>query len=367
MDFELRAEERGYLEEVRAIIRRESTPELLAETRAMGEIYGGTEGRGIIKKIGAKGLLTSNWPKEYGGLDTSDFAAYAIRDELAYAGLPWIFVGASVAGPTILRFGGDELKRKWLPPIARGECEFALRYTEPQAGSDLSSISMKAEEKWDHFVLNGQKIFSTAVLGATAILDAGTPAQKSGLLPKIASGEKIVTLAWTEMGGIFADGDIALEAKRAGDGYVLSGTKLFVPDASVADHILCACRAGGDGGKREEGIGPEDIDIAEVQDGDAFSEIEYYEELGFCPRGEGGRLIDEGVTELGGRLPVNTSGGLQAKGEPLGASHYGQIFEIVKQLRGEAEKRQVPGPRIGLAQVFGAYGHCGVTILERVN
>lgn len=112
------------------------------------------------------------------------------------------------------------------------------------------------------------------------------------------------------------------------------------------------------------GLSPEDIDIAEVQDNDAFSEIEYYEELGFCPRGEGGRLIDEGVTEIGGRLPVNTSGGLQARGEPLGASHYGQIFEIVKQLRGEADRRQVQNARVGLAQVFGAWGHCGVTILK---
>ncbi len=112
------------------------------------------------------------------------------------------------------------------------------------------------------------------------------------------------------------------------------------------------------------GIGPEDVDVAEVQDNDAFSEIEYYEELGFCPRGEGGRLIDEGVTALGGSLPVNTSGGLQARGEPLGASHYGQIFEIVKQLRGEADRRQVPDARVGLAQVFGAWGHCGVTVLK---
>jgi len=115
------------------------------------------------------------------------------------------------------------------------------------------------------------------------------------------------------------------------------------------------------------GLGPADINVAEVQDGDAFSEIEYYEELGFCAKGEGGRLIDEGVTELGGRLPVNPSGGLQAKGEPLGASHFGQIYEIAKQLRGEADRRQVLRPRVGLAQVFGAWGHCGVTILKALN
>ena len=113
------------------------------------------------------------------------------------------------------------------------------------------------------------------------------------------------------------------------------------------------------------GIGPEDIDVAEVQDNDAFSEIEYYEELGFCAKGEGGRLVDEGATEIGGRLPVNTGGGLQARGEPLGASHYGQIYELVKQLRNQAGPRQVANARVGLAQVFGAWGHCGVTLLKR--
>ena len=115
------------------------------------------------------------------------------------------------------------------------------------------------------------------------------------------------------------------------------------------------------------GLGPGDLDVAEVQDTDAFSEIENCEELGFCARGEGGAMVDSGAFEIGGRLPVNPSGGLQARGEPLGASHYGQIHEIVLQLRGDAGPRQVEGARVGLAQVFGAWGHCGVTILERAG
>jgi acetyl-CoA acetyltransferase len=112
-------------------------------------------------------------------------------------------------------------------------------------------------------------------------------------------------------------------------------------------------------------LGPKDLDVAEVQDSDAFSEIEYYEELGFCPKGDGAKLVDEETTAIGGALPVNPSGGLLAKGEPLGASHYGQIYEIVSQLRGRAELRQIENCRVGLAQVFGAWGHCGVTLLKR--
>ena len=113
------------------------------------------------------------------------------------------------------------------------------------------------------------------------------------------------------------------------------------------------------------GIGPEDIDLAELQDTDSASEIIYSEEIGLCQRGEGGRLLDEGATEIDGRIPVNTSGGLLSKGEPLGASALGQVAEIVWQLRGEAGPRQVQDARVGLTHVYGAYGNCAVSILQR--
>ena len=113
------------------------------------------------------------------------------------------------------------------------------------------------------------------------------------------------------------------------------------------------------------GIGPEDIDCFEVQDTDAFCEIEIYESLGLCGLGEGGRLIDEGHTEIGGAMPVNMSGGLISKGEPVGASHLGQVVEIVSQLRGTAGPRQVAYAKVGLAHVLGAGGNCAVTILQR--
>ena len=100
----------------------------------------------------------------------------------------------------------------------------------------------------------------------------------------------------------------------------------------------------------QAGLGPEDIDVIELHDAFATSELIHYEELGLCKEGEGGRLIDEGVVELGGRVPVNPSGGLLAKGHPLGATGAAQIVDIVWQLRGEADKRQVEGARVGLIQ-----------------
>lgn len=115
----------------------------------------------------------------------------------------------------------------------------------------------------------------------------------------------------------------------------------------------------------QAGIGPEDIDCFEVQDTDAFCEIEIYEDLGLCAPGEGGRLVDEGVTEIRGEKPVNMSGGLICKGEPIGASHLGQVVELVWQLRGTAGARQVPDAQVGLAHVLGAGGNCAVTIVKQ--
>jgi acetyl-CoA acyltransferase len=98
------------------------------------------------------------------------------------------------------------------------------------------------------------------------------------------------------------------------------------------------------------GMTARDINVMEVHDASAPAELMLYEELGLCGEGEGGRLIDEGVTEIGGRLPVNTSGGLLAKGHPVGATGVAQLYEIWLQLRGEAGDRQVAGARAGLTE-----------------
>ncbi len=103
----------------------------------------------------------------------------------------------------------------------------------------------------------------------------------------------------------------------------------------------------------QAGLGPDDLSLVELHDAFTICEIIHYEGLGLCPLGEGGRLIDEGATAIGGRIPVNPSGGLLAKGHPIGASGVGQIAEIAWQLRGEATGRQVENARVGLAQMMG--------------
>lgn len=105
------------------------------------------------------------------------------------------------------------------------------------------------------------------------------------------------------------------------------------------------------------GLGPEDIDLAEVHDCFTFAEIQHYEDLGFCRMGEGGRFVEEGRANIGGQVAVNPSGGLLAKGHPLGATGPGQICEIVEQLRGHCGKRQVHNARIGLTHNGGGFRH----------
>jgi acetyl-CoA acetyltransferase len=103
------------------------------------------------------------------------------------------------------------------------------------------------------------------------------------------------------------------------------------------------------------GVGPEDINLAEVHDATAFGELFLSEELGFAKEGEGGVLAESGATKLGGKLPINTSGGLECRGHPIGATGVGQLVELVTQLRGEAGKRQVEGASVAMAENGGGF------------
>ncbi len=119
-------------------------------------------------------------------------------------------------------------------------------------------------------------------------------------------------------------------------------------------------------------VTPRDINVAEVHDATAPAEILCYEALGMAKKGEGARLVEDGTTRLGGRIPVNTSGGLLRKGHPVGATGAAQIFELCEQLRGRAGARQVEGARLGLAENGGGFigsdaAAVVVTVLEKTG
>ncbi len=161
MDFAFSEEETAFRREVRDFLDREATPEVIEE--AESGLGWGPHIWNFVGKLGRKSWLGLSWPKEYGGLELPPIYRFILHEEVDARGvLPeGTMVGANIAGPTILLYGTEEQKRKYLPRIARGEIEFALGYTEPQAGSDLANLELRAEETEDHFVLSGQKLYST--------------------------------------------------------------------------------------------------------------------------------------------------------------------------------------------------------------
>lgn len=216
---------------------------------------------------------------------------------------------------------------------------------------------------------------------------------KNGCLNPYAQFQKEVTLEEIANSPIVADPLTVLHCCPTGDGaaaaIVCSGD-LIERFSSKPIKIAASVLKSGtyDGGWRDltsnnqtiraaqeaykiSGIGPEDLNLIELHDCFTIAEIFHYENLGLCKKGEGGRLIDEGQTELTGKIPVNPSGGLLAKGHPLGATGVAQIVEIVWQLRGEAGKRQVSNAQIGLAHCVGGIvdgldlGACTIHILKR--
>ncbi|MFC6199726.1 thiolase family protein [Ponticaulis profundi] len=140
--------------------------------------------------------------------------------------------------------------------------------------------------------------------------------------------------------------------------------QMAMPDFSAATRVAAASAY------ERAGVGPDDINLIELHDCFATAEIVHYENLGICKDGEAGRLINDGETQLGGRIPVNVSGGLLSKGHPLGATGIANIYEISTHLRGRAGDRQVEGARMGLTHVVGGGPGmgtaCAIHILEKV-
>jgi len=151
---------------------------------------------------------------------------------------------------------------------------------------------------------------------------------------------------------------------------VLSTQSISGSDRAPDDYARHVSRLTSARSYEQAGVGPEDMDVAEVHDASSSGEIMQVEAIGLCPPGEGGWRAEKGETALGGRIPVNVSGGLVSKGHPLGATGLGQIYELTQQLRGEAGARQVVGARRAIAENSGGFygvedGLSAITILAR--
>ena len=137
-----------------------------------------------------------------------------------------------------------------------------------------------------------------------------------------------------------------------------SAAAVRVPDTPFRDSITKAAY-------EEAGIGPEDLNLAEVYDLSAALELDWYENIGLCKPGEAERLLNDGTTTLGGRVPVNPSGGLACFGEAIPAQAIAQVCELTWQLRGEAGDRQVEGARVGVTVNQGLFGHGSSVVVKR--
>ncbi len=172
----------------------------------------------------------------------------------------------------------------------------------------------------------------------------------------ITDGAAAVVLAPTEVASKYSDAPIKiLAAAQASDTLALHDRR----DITTLDATVSASRKA----FNQAGLEPGDIDLAEVHDAFTIGEIVAIEDLGFAEKGKGGKAAEEGLTAIGGKIPINTSGGLKACGHPVGATGIKQAYEMVLQLRGEAGKRQVEGAEIGLTHNVGG---CGGTALVHI-
>ncbi len=161
MDFGFLPEEEKFKKEVREFFETDGTMEGMKKEIDSGQGYGPYTWE-VLGKLGSRGWLTPTWPKEYGGLELPDIYRYIVMEEMDYFTHLAALVGAGMAGHVILHRGSEEQKQEYLPKISKGKLEFALGYTEPEAGSDLANLAIKAEDKGDYFLMNGQKMFNTA-------------------------------------------------------------------------------------------------------------------------------------------------------------------------------------------------------------
>ncbi len=161
MRYEFTPAQLGWRDAVRAFIRKNVTPALLAEMRQVGNEGDGPLAHAFHQTLFDKGWWGVGWPTEWGGLGKSAIDQYIFGDEMSAAGAPSMRLAISSVAPTILRLGSEQQKQHWLPRILRGEIDFAVAYSEPEAGTDLAALKTRAVLDGDHWVINGHKTWNT--------------------------------------------------------------------------------------------------------------------------------------------------------------------------------------------------------------
>ncbi len=163
MEFELAPEEKAFEVEVEAFLEENASPDVMdPHPEQLSQTVDSPAKRAFMGKLAERGWLGMSWPKEYGGREMSGIYDFVLTEALSRRGAPQPGKGVGIVGKTLIRHGSAEMKSKFLPQILRGEIEFAIGYSEPDAGSDAASMRLRAERKGDGWVLNGAKLWTTS-------------------------------------------------------------------------------------------------------------------------------------------------------------------------------------------------------------
>ncbi|MBW1923788.1 MAG: thiolase family protein [Deltaproteobacteria bacterium] len=326
-----------------------------------GSVYCGTaSGHQTISNIGMTGIPIVNVENACSSGSSAFRLAYQmvaaeIYDVVLAAGfesMPRGFI-RSTAWPEWQRFMGFNVQ-----PAAYAMA--AVRYME-ETGATVEDFARVSVKNRRHGALNPNarfqkpvtldEVFSSRMIAQPLRLLHACPLADGGAAvilcskDKLKSKSKMVTVAAS-----------VLTSGTYGHVYGGGSVKIKTPDTIT----ISAEQAW-----EMSGYGPEDMDVVQAYDTMAPGELWDLEKMGLCKKGEAPRLLREGFFDLGGKLPVNTDGGLLSRGHPLGATSLAQIIEIYRQIRGEAGPRQVPGAKIGLAHAMGAGPNSAVVILKR--
>ena len=332
------------------------------EAAYCGTALGGMmSGQRILKAIGLTGLPIVNVE------NACSSSSSAFREAWIAVASGLYDVALAIGVEKLTKFGGGtlpletedfEVAHGMVMPALYGMRAKRYMHDHGLTAEQLAKVAVKAH---DHGALNEDaqyrnRITVDEVMAARPIADPFT------LLHCCPSGDGAAALviAADSVAARYSSKPVRVLASELASGKYMTGFRdMTTPEITV--------RGAGEAYEMA-GIGPGDVDVAEVHDAFTIAELLYYEALGFCDKGDAAGLLEDGETSLGGRIPVNPSGGLLSKGHPVGATGAAQMVEIVRQLRGECGARQVEGAKVGLTHCTGGgisgfdHGACSIHI-----
>lgn len=248
MDFNLSQEQLAWRDEIRSFFREALTPELREELWANNNEFCGPLEEEYQKKFAAKGWYGLNWPKEYGGLEKGAIDQNLMLLETLYHDAPQPPQSSTIQGPVIMHHGTEENKKMWLPPIVKSEISFCLGYSEPNSGTDLASLTTRAELVGDEWVINGTKMWTTHAQRATHIwllarTDRTAPKHKGLsliIVPKTLPGVTVNSIhTWSEV----VTFEVVLDNVRVPKNYLIGEENKgwgYVMDALDRERLMMA-------------------------------------------------------------------------------------------------------------------------------